>query len=148
MRTRIGRRRTGLAVSCRPASKAESPLNPSAVRILIVEDEPLIAMMLEELCESLGYRLAGTVDDVTGALDAIAAGEVDLAILDLHLSGRAPSWPVADRLDGEGIPFLLASGGQPDDLPARHAARPFLAKPFTMDGVQEAIERALEAPKK
>lgn len=112
-------------------------------RILIVEDEPLIAMMLEDFVETLGHEVAGTADTVGDALDAVGRGEFDVAVLDVTLRDNQPSWPVADALDDGGKPFLLASGGQIDALPGRHAGRPYLTKPYTLDGVQDAIERAL-----
>lgn len=112
-------------------------------RILIVEDEPLIAMMLEDFIETLGYAIAGTVDSVDDALAAVGRGEFDAAILDVNLRDNRASWPVADALDQAGKPFLLASGGQIDAPPARHAARPYLGKPYTLDSVKEAIAAVL-----
>lgn len=108
-------------------------------RILIVEDEPLISMMLEDFLDALGKEVAGTAESVQGALDCVARGSIDAAILDVNLRGGEKSWPVADALAKAGIPFVLATGG--DVVDTGHRARPVLAKPFTMD----AVERALEA---
>jgi DNA-binding response OmpR family regulator len=109
-------------------------------RILVVEDEPLISMMLEDFLDMLGHQVAGTADTVDGALAAVADGGVDAAILDVNLRGGEKSWPVADRLAGEGIPFVLATGGGNDTIPDTHRERPTLAKPFTMDGVKQALQ--------
>ena len=107
--------------------------------ILIVEDESLIAMMLEDFVDSLGHTVAGTEDNVSGALARAEAGGFDLAILDVHLRGES-CWPVADALADRGIPFLLATGGHTEPPPARHAQAPVLAKPFTLAGVEQAID--------
>lgn len=111
------------------------------IRILIVEDEPLIAMMLEDFIETLGYARAGTADSVETALPLVARGGFDAAILDVNLRGGELCWPVADKLAESGKPYLLASGGQAASAPERHAAAPVLAKPFTMDGVRDALGR-------
>ena len=106
-------------------------------RILIVEDEPLIAMMLEDFIESLGKQLVGPCDSVQSALATIADEHPDAVILDINLSGGEKSWPVADALAERGIPFVLSSGG--DEVAGDHADRPRLMKPYTMDGVEKAL---------
>lgn len=107
--------------------------------VLIVEDEPLIAMMLEDFLDVLGHRCAGTAESVADGLAAVAAGGVDAAILDLNLRGGEQSTPVADALAARGIPFLFATGGSGDAIPAAHRNRPTLPKPFTMEGVEQAL---------
>lgn len=110
------------------------------LRILIVEDEPLIAMMLEDFIETLGHARAGTADSVAMALPLVDQGGFDVAILDINLRGGELCWPVADRLAERGKHYLLASGGQSEPLPGRHATAPVLAKPFTMDGIRAALD--------
>lgn len=109
--------------------------------ILIVEDEPLIAMMLEDFIESLGHSPAGTADNVETALEYVERGGFDLVILDVNLGARE-CWPVADRLVAQSIPFILATGGHVTPPPALHAAAPTLSKPFTLDSVRKALESA------
>jgi DNA-binding response OmpR family regulator len=113
---------------------------PHPVRILIVEDEPLIAMMLEDFLDVLGREVAGTADSVGTALPIIEAGGFDAAILDVNLRAGEKSWPVADALAERGVPFLLATGGGDDGIAAGHQGRPVLAKPFTMDTVAKALD--------
>lgn len=113
---------------------------PSLRRVLIVEDEPLIAMMLEDFLDALDREVAGTADDVAGALARIEAGGVEAAILDVNLRGGEQSWPVAARLDELGIPFILATGGAGDTIVEVWRNRPILSKPFTMDGVERALD--------
>ncbi len=70
----------------------------SARRILVVEDEPLIAMMLEDFLDTLGHRVAGTAESVGEALAEVEKGGFDVAIIDIQLKGGENAWPVADRL--------------------------------------------------
>ena len=112
-------------------------------RILIIEDEPLIAMMLEDFVESLDHESAGTVDNVDDALEMVVKGGFDCAILDVNLRDGQPSWAVADALEDAGKPFAFASGGEIGGAPERHSNRPFLAKPFTLDGVKRVFDGEL-----
>ncbi|MES2337460.1 MAG: response regulator [Pseudomonadota bacterium] len=111
----------------------------STQRILIVEDEPLIAMMLEDFLDALDKQVAGTADSVDSALALIADGGIDGAILDVNLRGGEQSWPIADALAAAGVPFLLATGGGDGSIVDAHKGRPVLPKPFTMDGVEKAL---------
>jgi CheY-like chemotaxis protein len=110
--------------------------------VLIVEDEPLIAMMLEDFLESLGHKVAACCDSVDAALDHVAAGGFDVAILDISLRDGRHVWPVADRLAEAGTPFVIATGGHVDPPPARHADAPLLAKPYTIDAIEPALDQA------
>ena len=109
-------------------------------QILIVEDEPLIAMMLEDFLEILDMQACGTADCVVNALERVEQGGIDAAILDLNLRGGEKSTAVAEALAERGIPFVFATGGSEDSIDPRFADRPHLTKPFTMDGVQKALE--------
>jgi DNA-binding response OmpR family regulator len=110
--------------------------------ILIVEDEAMIGMMLEDYLDALGYRLHGLASTVDEACDQARAGGFDAALIDCNLQGEK-SWPVADILAQAGVPFIFATGGMADDLPATHASRPTLAKPFTIGAVERALEKVL-----
>ncbi|MES1975873.1 MAG: response regulator [Pseudomonadota bacterium] len=114
-------------------------------RILIVEDEPLIAMMLEDFLDVLGKAMAGTADSVAEALALIDSVAIDAAILDVNLRGGEKSWPIADALAAKGVPFVLATGGSTDSIAEAHRDRPTLPKPFTMDGVARALDALLPA---
>jgi len=110
--------------------------------ILIVEDEPLIAMMLEDFLESLGHEVAGSCDSVDEALAAVEKGGFDVAILDVNLKGENV-WPVAARLRQNGVPFVIASGGHVDPPPVEFASVPVIEKPYTVDRVTPAIDAAI-----
>ena len=111
----------------------------SMPQILIVEDEPLIAMMLEDFLEILDKGVAGSVDNVADAIARIEAGGVDGAILDVNLRGGEKSTPIAEALAERGVPFVFATGGGDDGVDTRFRDRPRLQKPFTMDGVARAL---------
>lgn len=109
------------------------------MRVLLVEDEPLIAMMLEDFLDALDRQVAGTADSVAAALPLVEAGNVDAAILDVNLRGGEKSFAIADALAAKDIPFVFATGGGGDEIAPEHRDRPRLAKPFTMDGVEKAL---------
>jgi len=110
--------------------------------ILIVEDEPLIAMMLEDFLLALGHEVRATCDSVGDALKAVQSQDFDIAILDVNLKGESV-WPVAAELRDREIPFILASGGHVDPPPAEFASVPMIDKPYTIDRVTPALEAAL-----
>ena len=113
--------------------------------ILIVEDEPLIAMMLEDFLETLGHNVVASCDSLEDALGHVEAGGFDVAIIDIQLRDGKQVWPVADRLAETGKPFVLATGGHVEPPPPEHADAPVLAKPYTIDAIEPAIERACAA---
>lgn len=109
--------------------------------ILVVEDEPLIAMMLEDFLESLGHSVTATCETLQDALAEAEKGDFDLAILDVNLKGESV-WPLAERLRDKQIPFVLATGGHVDPPPAEFADVPVIEKPYTVDRVTPALEAA------
>ena len=109
--------------------------------ILVVEDEPLIAMMLEDFLESLGHSVTATCESVQDAIVEADKGGFDLAILDVNLKGESV-WPVCERLRDKRIPFVLATGGHVDPPPAEFANVPVIEKPYTVDRVTPALEAA------
>ena len=112
--------------------------------ILVVEDEPLIAMMLEDFLESLGHSVTATCESVADALAEADKGGFDLAILDVNLKGESV-WPVASRLREKNVPFVIATGGHVDPPPAEFANVPVIEKPYTVDRVTPALEAAVAA---
>ncbi|MFM9828366.1 MAG: response regulator [Sphingomonas sp.] len=108
--------------------------------ILIVEDEPLIAMMLEDFLEILGHRVVGPHDCVAQGVAAVAAGGLSAAIIDINLRGGETSVALAEALSKAAIPFAIASGhGDPPGLSPAFAGRPTLAKPFTLADVERVL---------
>ena len=110
--------------------------------ILVVEDEPLIAMMLEDFLESLGHSVTATCESVQDAMNEADKGGFDLAILDVNLKGESV-WPVAAALRARGTPFVLASGGYVEPPPPEFKNAPMIEKPYTVDRVTPALEAAI-----
>ncbi len=117
-----------------------------AQRILIVEDETMIRMLLEDMLSELGYSITAQAGRIDEALDAAKNAEFDLAILDVDLNGQ-PSLSVADALVERGLPFVFATGYGEQDLPAPHRDRPTLKKPFQLDGLRQMLEDVLQGEK-
>src|SRR4029453_7351504 len=80
-----------------------------AKRILVVEDEPMIRMLLEDMLGELGYTIAAEAARIEEALEATKNADFDLAIIDADLNGQ-PASPVADALVTRGPPFVFATG--------------------------------------
>jgi CheY-like chemotaxis protein len=108
-----------------------SPESSSGLRLLVVEDEMLIALMIEEMLHDLGHVVVGPVGGVTPALQLLEGGaaKVDGAVLDVNLNG-APVYPVADALRARGLPFVFVTGYDMAGIASRYAAVPILQKPF------------------
>ena len=107
-------------------------------RVLIVEDESLLVMVLEDLLPELGYEVVATAHSVQTALQAMDEHEPDVAILDINLAGAA-SFPIADELGRRGIPYLFASGYGRAALPVRHADAVLVRKPFGRQELADAL---------
>jgi DNA-binding response OmpR family regulator len=114
----------------------------SARRVLIVEDEMLIALMLQDMLEDAGMIIEGVAGTLTGGLDLARTANAQLAILDVNLSGHE-AYPIADVLRGRGIPFLFATGYGAENLRADYATVPQVIKPYQQDLLHSAIEAAL-----
>lgn len=108
--------------------------------ILIVEDDPLVAMMLEGYLDALGCDVAGCVETVANAISRITAGSIDAAILDVHLANGETSEPVAVVLNAAHIPYIVTTGGFNVEIEAAYANAPVLRKPFTLTSLAEALE--------
>ena len=110
-------------------------------RILLVEDDAMIALLVADQCEALGFAEPLHVDSVDSALAAVAAGGVAAALVDVHLGAEA-CWPVADALAAQAIPFALMTGGV-GPVPHAHAGRPVLVKPFRIAEFDSALKALL-----
>lgn len=111
-------------------------------RVLIVEDEMLVAMMLEDMLADLGCTVVGTVGRVADALKAIEDEAPDIAILDMNLDGERTDG-LADALAARGIPFAFATGYGAQQIEQPHRDRPLIAKPFQESDLEAALRQAL-----
>ena len=110
--------------------------------VLIVEDEAMVAMLLEELVLELGCHVVEVAARVDTALASIAERCFDIAILDVNLEGE-PSYPVADELELRGIPFLFATGYGAQAIPEKYQCHTILQKPFRKREFEQALLKAL-----
>ena len=110
-------------------------------RILIVEDEMLIAMLVEQMVLDLGYDVVGPAVSVDEALRFTQTDVIDCAILDMNLGRGAVSTPIALVLESRGIPYILASGYGATQTSRGHRATTVLNKPFLTDDLEKALRQ-------
>ena len=110
-------------------------------RILIVEDEMLIALMLQSMLEALGHHVAGRAKTAAEALSIIEAGAegIDAATLDINLAGQ-PSYEVADALKEQELPYIVVSGYDDPKILAAFHGRPVVHKPIMPRQLEQAIQ--------
>lgn len=108
------------------------------LRILVVEDEALIAMLIEDMLASLGCVVVGPIGRLAPAVSAARQHELDCAVLDINLKGEFVL-PVADVLERRGIPFLFVTGYGAVGDDRRFAERPLVRKPFKRDEIAQAL---------
>src|SRR3954469_1784266 len=104
------------------------PARLDGLRILVVEDEFLLAMTLEDDLRNIGAEVAGPFGDLASALAGAREHTFDVAVLDVNLGGTMV-YPLADELISRRIPFLFLSGYSAENMPARFASTHRLAKP-------------------
>jgi CheY-like chemotaxis protein len=122
--------------------RSERPLEGR--RVLLVEDETLVAMLLEDMLGDLGAEVVASASRVDRALQVIGerSGEFDLAVIDVNLGGEQ-AFPVASALAERGVPFVFSTGYGNAGLPHPWRDRPTLSKPFTEEHVRAALAAAL-----
>jgi CheY-like chemotaxis protein len=112
--------------------------------VLIVEDELLIRMLMEDMLQELGYKVAAEAARINEAMQAVTNVTFDFAILDVNLNGDSTG-PVADALAARGTPFVFVTGYGTHGLPPAHRDRPTLKKPFQIEGLKQTILAALKS---
>jgi CheY-like chemotaxis protein len=111
-------------------------------RVLVVEDELMIRMLLEGMLTDLGHTVAAEAGGIDEAVALAKKGTFDVAVLDVNLNGH-PVTPVAEVLVERGVPFVFASGYGQRGVPEAYRAIPTLQKPFQADALARAIETAI-----
>jgi CheY-like chemotaxis protein len=128
-----------MASGCGPeGARGMDETGTRGLRVLVVEDESLIAMLIEDALDRLGCTLVGVASNLTEALGKAASLDFDVAILDVNLNG-APVFPLAEVLAARGVPFVFSTGYGASGVPAAFAAAPVLAKPFAEADVASAL---------
>jgi CheY-like chemotaxis protein len=116
----------------------------SRTKVLIVEDEPLIAILAEDMIQELGYEVVGTAHSVLEALSALLEHRPEIALLDIKLRSET-SLPIAELCRQLGIRVAFTTGYSARDIPEECGDAPVLAKPYSLVELQEALERAAPA---
>jgi CheY-like chemotaxis protein len=110
-------------------------------RILVVEDELMIRMLLQDMLEDLGCTVAGEAARIDEAEELARQADFDVAILDVNLNGQ-PISPVVEILIDRGLPFVFATGYGQRGVPEAYRKTPTLQKPFQAEALAKAIGAA------
>jgi CheY-like chemotaxis protein len=111
-------------------------------KVLVVEDEMIIAMLIEDMLDEFGCKLVGPATNVPRALELIAKESIDVAVLDLNLDGK-DTYAIADALQRKNVPFIFATGYGSAGLRQEYGNRPVLQKPFPASDLETALTEAL-----
>ena len=112
-------------------------------RVLVIEDESLVAMLLETILEDMGCTDVGpesNIDD--GLIAATTEASLDAALLDVNVAGREV-FPVAEALRARGVPFVFSTGYGEAGLPEHWRGNPTIQKPFTEGAIRDALMKAM-----
>ena len=111
------------------------------LKVLVVEDESLVALDIESMLEEMGCKVVASVPRLVKALDLASRLDFDLAVLDINLAGEVV-YPLAFRLAARGIPFLFSTGYSTSTLPPELRDRPILKKPVMLASLKRAVAMA------
>ena len=111
--------------------------------ILLVEDEVMIRMMVADMLEELGYRIAAEAGDIDEAVRLVQVTDFDIAILDVNVNGKIIT-PVAEAVMLRDLPFVFATGYGAQGLPEKFRDRPTIQKPFQIETLARTIETVLK----
>lgn len=133
-------------MSQHPSVKESEPVTDSVtsdgdlngLRILVVEDEAVISLLLEDMLLDFGCEVIGPAARLSAALDAVAREQVDLAILDVNVAGE-PIYPVAEALAQRSIPFVFSTGYGSAGIRDSFRDRPVLQKPFAQHDLKQKL---------
>src|SRR5215468_1419490 len=117
-----GRERRGLRerTSTRETNARMTTTPNARCRVLLVEDEALIAMMMEDMLEEFACEVSATAGELDQAIEAARTQAFDMAFVDINLRG-VPAWPVAEVLRERGIPFAFVTGYGTAETDPAHA---------------------------
>ncbi|AKF45886.1 response regulator [Pseudomonas fragariae (ex Marin et al. 2024)] len=122
---------------------SESDDRTSHPKVLLVEDETMLAMLMEMMLEDLGFATAYHASTLNDGVEYARNGEYDLAILDINIIG-GNSFPIAAAIADRGIPFMFCSGYGRLGIPDAWLNRRCVAKPFSAEQLSEALSELLE----
>jgi CheY-like chemotaxis protein len=114
----------------------------ATLSVLLVDDEPLIRMMVTDMLEELGHRVVAEAADVDTATMLVRSTAFDLAILDVNVDG-ATSFPIADAIVARGTPVIFATGYGPPSMIAKYSRSVRLQKPYGIEMLRSKIDLAM-----
>jgi DNA-binding response OmpR family regulator len=112
----------------------------TAQRVFVIEDDPMVLMLIEDMLEELGHMVVGTACRLEEALASIKEVDFDLAILDVDLGGKS-SHAIASLLRALGRPFIVSTGYSEESLSGDYLGAPVIEKPFVIEAVDDAVRR-------
>src|ERR1700733_1882509 len=112
------------------------------MRVFVVEDEPMIRMMVADMLEELGHTVVVEAVHIDQALELAQSAEFDLAILDVNLKGKLIT-PVAELIRSRGGPIIFATGYGPEGVPEEFRDFPALQKPFQLETLAALIDEVV-----
>jgi CheY-like chemotaxis protein len=112
------------------------------LRILLIEDEPIVAVLAEDLLDAIGCTVVTTAGSVADAEAAIASHSFDIAMVDINLGGE-DGLIAADALKARQIPYLVTTGYDTRDSAHAHASAPVLTKPYSLADLEAALLRCV-----
>lgn len=118
--------------------------NLRGCKVLVVEDEMMIAMLIEDMLEELGCELIGPASNVKRALELIASETIEIALLDVNLDGQATD-AIAHELQRRGVPFVFATGYGATGVPKQYNDRAVLQKPFQKTDLAAALSTTIDS---
>ncbi len=107
-------------------------------RILVVEDDSLLAMLIQDMLSDLGYEIVGVASTLSEGKQMAAGMAFDIAILDVSLHGEK-AFPIAQLLEDRQIPFVFSSGYAQEDMEPEYSGRPLLRKPYQLDELEQIL---------
>ena len=130
----------------RPAPAAKAPLSAMAGRVLVVEDQPLIALEAKAGIEADGFEVVGPAHTLEHALFIARTEPLDAAVLDIDLGGGKMSYAVADILKARHIPFVFVSGFRAEAIHEAYRGYPVLSKPLRSSEIARALRELTQDP--
>jgi DNA-binding response OmpR family regulator len=119
-------------------------MSAKSLRVFVVEDEPMIRIMVTDMLEELGYRVVAEAGDVEEAAKRARSADFDLAILDVKVRGKLIT-PVAELIRARGQPIIFATGYGSEGLPDQFRDFPALQKPFQLETLAAAIDSVIRS---
>jgi CheY-like chemotaxis protein len=118
-------------------------MSAKGVRVLVVEDEAMIRILVTDMLEELGHTIAAEAGHIDQALELAQSAEFDLAILDVNIKGKLIT-PVAEMIRARGRPIIFATGYGADGLPEQFRGLSALQKPFQQEALAAMIDEVMD----